>query len=168
VWPNHVPAGRIVDAAAMNFDIFPTLLALAGLDVPSDRIIDGRDLMPLLSGESESSPHEALFFFNANVIDGVRAGPWKYYRFVNEYVWPVPLDKPNTWAGQFAINDRYTDPRSGRSVGLLTNFPLLYDVEADRDESYNVVAKHPDEARRLLGLIEGWEREFLANPRGWR
>jgi len=159
---------RVVDAPTMNLDLFPTLLALAGVDPPSDRIIDGRDLGALLSGQSDANPHDALFFFNANVIDGVRAGRWKYYRYVNEYVWPVPLDKPNTWAGQFAANDRYVDVRSGRSASLLTSFPLLYDVEADRDESYNVVAQHPEEARRLLGLIESWERAFFANPRGWR
>jgi len=168
VWPGRIPAGRVVDAPTMNLDLFPTLLALAGVDPPSDRIIDGRDLGALLSGQSDANPHDALFFFNANVIDGVRAGRWKYYRYVNEYVWPVPLDKPNTWAGQFAANDRYVDVRSGRSASLLTSFPLLYDVEADRDESYNVVAQHPEEARRLLGLIESWERAFFANPRGWR
>jgi uncharacterized sulfatase len=166
--PGRVPAGRVVDAPAMNIDLFPTLLGLAGLELPADRVIDGRDLGGLLSGASETGPHEALFFFNANVIDGVRAGRFKYYRFVNEYVWPVPLDKPNTWTGRFAANDRYTDPHSGRSAPLLTSFPLLYDVTADPDESYNLAAHHPEEARRLHELIERWERDFLANPRGWR
>jgi arylsulfatase A-like enzyme len=168
LWPGHVPAGRVVEAPSMNIDLFPTFLALAGLDGPGDRVIDGRDLRALLLGEGDASPHEALFFFNANVVDGVRAGRWKYYRFVNEYVWPVPLDKPNTWTGQFAANDRYTDPRSGRSTGLLTRFPLLYDVTADRDESYGVADRHPEEARRLDALIARWEQEFVANPRGWR
>lgn len=168
LWPGHVPAARVVDAPAMNIDLFPTLLALAGLELPSDRVVDGRDLRTILAGESDASPHEALFFFNANVVDGVRAGRWKYYRFVNEYVWPVPLDKPNTWAGQIAGNDRYTDERSGRTAQLLTRFPLLYDVTVDRDESYDVTERHPDEARRLHALIARFESDFFANPRGWR
>jgi uncharacterized sulfatase len=167
-WPGRLPAGRVVDAPAMNTDVFPTALALAGLALPSDRAIDGRDLWPLLSGVTGESPHEGLFFFNANVVDGVRAGRWKYYRFVNEYVWPTPLDKPNTLTGRFAIGYRHHDERTGRSVPLLTSFPLLYDVATDVDESYNVVERHPDEAARLLALIEAWERDFRANPRGWR
>jgi arylsulfatase A-like enzyme len=167
-WPGTVPAGQTLEAPAMNFDLFPTLLALAGLAPPLDRVIDGRDLWPLLSGAQTQSPHEGLFFFNANVIDGVRAGRWKFYRFVNEYVWPTPLDKPNTMTGQFAANYRYTDPKTGRTAALLTSFPLLYDVATDVDESYNVVERHPEEARRLLGLIERWESDFRTNPRGWR
>lgn len=166
--PGLAPPGRVVDAPAMNIDLLPTFLALAGLEGPSDRTIDGRDLGPLLRGDTDESPHEGLFFFNANQIDGVRAGPWKYYRHVNEYVWPVPLDKPNTWTGRFAIEDRYVDPKSGRTTPLLTKFPLLYEVAADLDESYDVSARHPGEMQRLESLIETWEREFLANPRGWR
>ena len=168
MWGSRIPAGRVVHAPAMNIDVFPTLLALAGLELPNDRVIDGRNLDPLLRNQTDADPHEALFFFNANVIDGVRAGKWKYYRFVNEYVFPLPLDKPNTWTGQFAINNRYTDPRSGRTAPLFASFPLLYDVVGDRDESYNLAAKYPDEARRLHAAIDAWERDFVANPRGWR
>jgi len=166
--PGFVPPGRVVTAPTMNIDLFPTLLGLAGLELPTDREVDGRDIRGLLTGETDASPHEALFFFNANVVDGVRAGRWKYYRFVNEYVWPVPLDKPNTWTGRFAANDRYVDEKSGRSAALLTRFPLLYDVAADRDESYDVSGQHVEEAHHLHGLIERWERDFAANPRGWK
>ena len=119
----------------MNFELFPTPLALAGLAPPSDRVIAGR---------------------------------WKFYRFVNEYVWPTPLDKPNTVTGRIAADYHYTDPKTGRSAALLTSFPLLYDFTTDVDESYTVVERHPEEARRLLGLIERWESDFRANPRGWR
>jgi hypothetical protein len=86
----------------MNFELFPTPLALPGLAPPSDRVIDGRDLWSLLSGTQTQSPHEGLFFLN--VIDGVRAGRWKFYRFVNEYVWPTPLDKPNIVTGRIAAD----------------------------------------------------------------
>jgi uncharacterized sulfatase len=167
-WPGHIPAGRVIAAPAMNFDLFPTILRLAGLELPRDRVIDGRDLWPLLSGASDADPHEALYFFNANVIDGARGGRWKYYRWVNLYTWPVPLDKPNTLAGRYAHGYTYTDPQTGDTAQLVTHAPLLFDVVADRNESYNVAAAHPDEAARLHDAIEAWERDFFANPRGWR
>jgi arylsulfatase A-like enzyme len=61
-WPGRVPAGAVSDAIAMNIDVFPTLLSLAGLPLPQDRAIDGRDLTSLLMGGAES-PHERLFYF---------------------------------------------------------------------------------------------------------
>lgn len=167
-WPGRLPAGRVAAAPAMNFDLFPTIFRLVGLDLPDDRAIDGRDLWPLLAGESDESPHDALFFFNANVVDGARAGRWKYYRWVNLYTWPVPLDKPNTLAGRIAHGHAYTDPQTGRTMPLITHDPLLFDVEADTNESYDVSERHPGEAARILQAIEAWERDFFANPRGWR
>jgi len=35
------------------------------------------DIWPLLSGQSQRSPHEAFFYFNGNNLAAVRSGPWK-------------------------------------------------------------------------------------------
>ncbi len=61
-WPGRVPAGVVSDEMAMNIDIFPTLLGLAGLPLPDDRAIDGRDLGSLLT-RNAPSPHDYLFYF---------------------------------------------------------------------------------------------------------
>lgn len=167
-WPGHVPAGAVITAAAMNIDLFPTLLGLAGLGLPRDRVIDGQSLWGLLSGRDSTSPHEGLFFFHDNVIDGVRSERWKYYRWVNLYTFPVPLDKVNTLVGRGAHAATYTDPKTGRMVRLITHDPLLFDVDADTNESYNVFSRHPEQAARLHAAIEAWEREFFDNPRGWK
>ena len=167
-WPGTLPAGTQVDTPAMNIDLFPTLLGLAGLDVPSDRVIDGRDLWGVMTGREAASPHDALFFFHDKVIDGVRSGPWKYYRYVNRYYWPVPYDEPSTLTGKRVAAYTYADPKTGQTIHLLQSFPLLYDLRIDPGESYNVVDRHPDEGARLLGLIERWEQDFFANPRGWK
>jgi arylsulfatase A-like enzyme len=167
-WPGQIAAGTVIDAPVMNFDLFPTLLHLAGLALPADRMIDGRNILDLLTGAAHTSPHDALFFFNANVVDGARAGRWKYYRWVNLYTWPVPLDKANTLAGKTAHGYAYTDPDTGQAARLLTHDPLLFDVVADPGESYNLIERRPDEAARIRALIEAWERDFFANPRGWQ
>ncbi len=167
-WPGHVPAGGIIDAPAMNIDLFPTFLELAGAGLPRDRVIDGRSLQGLLFGRETRSPHQALFFFHDNVIDGVRSERWKYYRWVNLYTFPVPLDKVNTLMGRGAHSVILTDEKTGLSVPMITHDPLLFDVEADTNESYNVIERHPDQAARLHAAIEAWEREFFGNPRGWK
>ncbi len=167
-WPGTLPAGSIVSVPAMNIDLFPTLLGLASLDLPSDRIVDGRDLWGVMTDPRAAAPHDALFFFDDKVIDGVRSGPWKLYRYVNRFNWPVPYDKPSTLPGMRLANYTYTDPQNGRTIPLVADFPMLYDLRIDPGEAYNVVDRHPDERRRLLGLIERWEQDFVTNPRGWR
>ncbi|MCK6556633.1 sulfatase [Candidatus Binatia bacterium] len=167
-WPGRVPAGRTVDTPLMHIDLFPTLLAIAGVEPPADRIVDGRDFRDVLHGVATASPHGALFFFNANVIDGARGGAWKYYRWVSLYTAPLPLDKIDTLAGRAARRYTYTDPRTGQTAPLLTHMPLLFNLGLDPNESYNVVDRHPADAARLHAAIESWERDFFANPRGWR
>jgi len=55
-------------------DWYPTLASFAGVKVPEDRVIDGRDISPLLFAESGAkSPHEVLFY----EVEGVRRGKWK-------------------------------------------------------------------------------------------
>ena len=49
-WPGKIPAGRRTDAIAANFDLMPTFARLVGADLPRDRVLDGRDLWPLLAG----------------------------------------------------------------------------------------------------------------------
>ncbi len=165
-WPGHVRAGSVVGAPAMGIDLFPTALRLAGLELPSDRTIDGRDIGALLEGRTQESPHDALFFFNANVIDGARGGRFKFYRWVNQYMWPLPLDKVSTVGGRGWEEKRYVDPETG--VADRPRMPLLFDLAADPGEAYNVVESHPDEAAHLRAAIEAWERDFFANPRGWK
>jgi len=75
-WPGKVPAGTTCGEVAATIDVLPTFAKLAGAKVPDDRIIDGKDISPLLFGqEGAKSPHEAYFFRNA----AVRVGKWKLH-----------------------------------------------------------------------------------------
>lgn len=78
-WPGHVPAGGRCSAVATAMDLYPTLAALAGADVPTDRVIDGRDISGLLTGASDRSPHDAFFYYRGNDLEAVRAGRWKLH-----------------------------------------------------------------------------------------
>ncbi len=167
-WRGRLPAGATVDAPAMNIDVFPTVLHLAGLAPPADRVIDGRDLWGVMSGTDPAPPHDTLMFFDDKVIAGARNGPWKYYRHVDRYYWPVPLDRPDTFPGRRIAGYKYADPRTGREVRLLADDPMLYNLQLDPAESYNVATRNTEVAGRMRADIERWEQDFFANPRGWR
>jgi uncharacterized sulfatase len=170
-WPGHIPSRSICSEPVMNIDFFPTCLGLAGLTPPSDRIIDGRDMTGLLKGKEKRSPHDALFFFHHNEIEGVRQGDWKYFRRINHAVYPVYADKNDSLLGSIAgkffnYTDRDSDGRM-QTVPFLGRWPLLYNMGTDPGERYNLIDKYPETGNRMLGLIESCEQSFALNPRGW-
>jgi len=170
-WPGRIPAGSICSEPVMNIDFFPTCLALAGLTLPTDRIIDGKDISGLLEGKGKQSPHEALFFFHHNEIEGVRTGDWKYFRRINHAVYPVYADKDNTLLG-WIVNNFFTyagKDAEGKThtIPFLGRLPLLYNMKVDPGENYNVIDKYPAVGRRMYDLMTQWEQAFAKNPRGW-
>lgn len=60
-WPGRFPAGARVQAMAQHIDLFPTLCELIGAKVPTDRVIDGRSILPLMREGKGVSPHEYLY-----------------------------------------------------------------------------------------------------------
>lgn len=50
-WPGHIAKGSTSDQPVIGSDLFPTALAVAGVEPPKDRVIDGTSLMPLFEGK---------------------------------------------------------------------------------------------------------------------
>ena len=79
-WADTVPAGATCSEMVTSMDFLPTFAKLAGGEAPSDRIIDGKDIRPLILGEADArSPHEAFFYYLRNELQAVRAGKWKLH-----------------------------------------------------------------------------------------
>ncbi|MEM9745211.1 MAG: sulfatase [Actinomycetota bacterium] len=77
-WPARIPAGRTSDAICTAMDLYPTLALLCGATVPTDRVIDGRDIQKIWF-DDEPSPHEAFFYYRMNDLEAVRSGRWKLH-----------------------------------------------------------------------------------------
>eukprot|EP01013_Petalomonas_cantuscygni_P038321 TRINITY_DN69402_c0_g1_i1.p1 TRINITY_DN69402_c0_g1~~TRINITY_DN69402_c0_g1_i1.p1 ORF type:complete len:460 (+),score=64.41 TRINITY_DN69402_c0_g1_i1:526-1905(+) len=104
-WPGTIPAGSVSHEMAMSIDFLPTIAAVSGAALPTDREIDGRDLSELLRGKPVTI-HDELFFFNGDDIVAIRNKRFKlmlnaYYR--NFY---VPFEK----YGVRLLFDLVTDP----------------------------------------------------------
>jgi arylsulfatase A-like enzyme len=61
-WTGHLAAGKVYTDPVISLDILPTAVALAGGRVPSDRKLDGVDLVPHMLGKASKPPHERLFW----------------------------------------------------------------------------------------------------------
>jgi arylsulfatase A len=149
-WPGRIPRASVCARPAMITDLFPTLLPLAGVRLPQDRIIDGRDISGLLTGKETETPDRALFFYHHETLEGVRVGKYKYYREINMYKYPMP------------VNRKWTKVASGK----LGKYPLLYDLDADPTESYNLADNMPDRVRKMEAVMSRWEAALEKNRSG--
>jgi len=150
-WHGKIKRGSRCDVPASNIDLFPSILAAAGISVPADRIIDGRSIVGLMTGNSEAPPHDAFFLYHHGVLEGIRMGNWKYLRSLNHYVWPAPVNRT----------------LGGMSVYTTGPLPLLFNLEKDRNESYNLIEKYPEVGKQMLARMEQWEAELKTNRGGW-
>ena len=75
-WPARIPAGSVYNEDAASIDILPTVAAAAGVELPTDRVIDGVNLLPYLAREKTGAPHDALFWRDGS-YQAVIAQGWK-------------------------------------------------------------------------------------------
>uniref|UniRef100_A0A8C5LXZ0 Arylsulfatase D n=1 Tax=Leptobrachium leishanense TaxID=445787 RepID=A0A8C5LXZ0_9ANUR len=88
-WPGVLPAGTEVDQPTSLMDIFTTVIKIGGGQVPQDRIIDGKDLLPLLQQLGTPQHHEFMFHY---CMDHLHAARW--HDVSNNTVWKVHYMSP--------------------------------------------------------------------------
>jgi arylsulfatase A-like enzyme len=127
-WPGRIPAGESCDELASTIDLLPTFAGLADAKAV-DRIIDGKDIFALMTGEAGAkSPHEAFYFYYMRQLQAVRSGKWKLH---------LPTE-------EIKIGNKTVKKRGMQ----------LFDLSNDIGETTDMSAKHPDVVKRLMGLAE--------------
>ncbi|XP_042644189.1 steryl-sulfatase isoform X4 [Tyto alba] len=147
-WPGVIQAGAYIDEPTSNMDIFPTIVKLAEAQLPSDRIIDGHDLMPLLQGEVTRSKHEFLFHYCNAYLNAVRWHPGN-----SESVWKVFFFTPN-----FSPEDSngcYDSHVCFCHGGFITwhDPPLLFDLSRDPEEKVPLTPETESRFYEILKVV---------------
>ena len=93
-WPGHIPAGIQFDELTSTMDLLPTIAKLTGADLPEDRVIDGKDLLPLLTNMKQESSHQFIFHYCGNQVHAVR-----YHPKDTDTVWKVHFMTPKWTEG---------------------------------------------------------------------
>ena len=81
-WKGKVKAGTKYTSPVISLDIFSTVAAAIGIELPTDRKYDGVNLLPYVNGEKTQAPHDALYW-RSDFNKAIRKGDWKL--IVNEY-----------------------------------------------------------------------------------
>jgi len=128
-WPGVTRPGAVVEAPVSHVDIHPTLLAAAGVEVPSDRVLDGEDLRPLLTGEAKQRSRPVFTHFPINEYSStVHDGGWKLVRYYGRGADGAPRDS-------------------------------LYHLAEDIGESNDLAEAKPEKAAQLAALLDAWLEE---------
>jgi arylsulfatase len=120
-WPGKI-APRASNEMVSVHDVFPTLAAIIGAQVPADRPMDGVDQSAFFTDKQPKSNRESLITVLGEEIAAVR---WKQYR-----IYPK----------QFTHS-----PGNPAMYGLAgirlegTGFPAIFNIEADPREEVNVL-----------------------------
>ncbi|XP_065832567.1 arylsulfatase A-like isoform X1 [Oscarella lobularis] len=130
-WPGRIDAGRVSREVVATYDIFPTMLKLAGVELPSDRVIDGRDMSPVLFNADGKSAHNCLFIYKGTPdtelvgLWAIRCGPYKAH---------------------------YVTNRAHNRTIVKHDPPLLFQLERDASEQYSI-APNSDEYKEAMTQI---------------
>ncbi|KAF2987981.1 hypothetical protein EK904_008669 [Melospiza melodia maxima] len=148
-WPGHIPAGGVSHQLGSVMDLFSTSLSLAGLQPPSDRQIDGIDLLPvILQGKLIDRP---IFYYRGNELMAVRAGLYK------AHFW--------TWSNSWEEHSKGIDFCPGQSVAGVTThsqeehtyLPLLFHLGRDPGEKYPLSfpsEEYQQAVQHISGLVQ--------------
>lgn len=123
-WPGVIASGAVSSELATGMDIFTTMAEISGGAIPTDRPIDGRNIMPLMRGDKGAkSPHKAVYGFRprGGTVSSVRYENWKLIM-----------------------------PFMGRdSVAVAAE---LYNLDDDLGERLNVANKHRDLVAKITKM----------------
>lgn len=81
-WPGKIAAGTTSDVPIIGSDVFPTALGIAGVKPPADRVLDGTDLLSVLTGKAAAVERKVPLYWRLNMAPNnlhvaMRQGDWK-------------------------------------------------------------------------------------------
>ena len=171
-WPGRLPAGKVSHALTTTMDLFATVLAVANTKTPGDRIIDGNNLLPVLT-EDKFDPERIVLGQRRDQLATVRNSRWKLHVLEHPNA-PKPKDPSQSKSETPAVGKRdpdgvtllapydqaLRDVYPGLRDGDETTALSLFDLENDPGEQHNVADQHPDIVSRLRAAFDSAQRSF--------
>ena len=137
-WPGQVPVGKTSNEIVHVTDIFTTILAMTGTDLPSDRPIDGLDQTKFFKDPVETkSPRTGFPFY---IKEELRAIKWKDWKL--HFVW---------------------EPKVNQSTGRLES-PYLFNTVRDPKEESDILAFNTWVLQPMMKLKSEFDRSLKYDP----
>jgi uncharacterized sulfatase len=159
-WPGKIPAGRTSAEPAVTMDLFATALAAAGVKPPTDLVLDGRDLLPLVTSADKDAkgPHDYIFGALGRDLATVRDSRYKLHVLAGRDNFQNLARSGERWIDPrgpdgVTILAPYEQPQPGEHPGLRTGdnpAPMqLFDLTSDPGEQKDIAGQNPEIVARL-------------------
>jgi len=126
-WQPGTIKPAVVTDIGSTLDLLPTICHLAGAKAPTDRVLDGYDLTGALHG-NRRSPRQTMFYWRGSKLYAVRHGLFKAH---------------------FITKSEY-----GSDPEIAHDTPLLYNLDHDPSEKYDVAKQHPEVIAEIGRIAE--------------
>jgi arylsulfatase A len=137
-WEGKIAPAILNTQPTNTLDLYNSLLKLVGQEIPKETIYDGKDISNLFLGKvSEKSALEPFFFYGSKKLHAIRKGEWKLHVHTSSQT------KREYFAGKT---------------------PLLFNLNEDPSEQYDLVEQFPEIVNELLQEIEIHKNEIKAQP----
>ncbi len=174
-WPAGLSGGgRRIDGMVHFADWLPTILEMAGIELPPDNLpLDGGSVLPLLRGEKGRTPPRRCWQWNRyaplpECNAAVRDGDWKLVFPFRDKAWEVPdikwLKVSMYEPEHFVENGIFSPPYPDVEIGPSPE-PLLFNIANDPEERNNLAGTEPDRVRSLRVALENWFEEVESERR---
>ncbi|MDC1217463.1 sulfatase [Flavobacteriaceae bacterium] len=137
-WGAGIKPGVINDLGS-TMDIFPTLLEMSNTSMVNDRVMDGVSMKNTLL-EHEPSKRKTIFYYRSREIYAVRYGEFKAH---------------------LITQGAYNYPK-GSDEKIILDKPLLYNLNIDPSEKYNIADKKPEILFDINKIIEKHKKNLKA------
>lgn len=121
-WPAKINANTVSSALATTMDLLPTFAKLSGADLPKDVVLDGFNMEDLLTGKKERT-RELVYYY------------------INENLYAIRKD---SWKAHFTTHASYS-----AEAPVTREIPLLYNLEVDPSEKYDLSKQYPEILQEL-------------------
>lgn len=138
-WPEMTKAGSTSDVPVISMDLYPTILAMAGVDDVPQHSVDGMSLVPLLRGKGGITRNE-LFWHYPHYQHYQQGGTTPYGAIRS---------------GNFKLIEFFDDMRVE-----------LYDIANDPGEHHDLAASMPEKVNVLRQRLHSWRTETGAQMPG--
>ena len=145
-WGGSIKSGTITDLGS-TLDIFPTILDVAGIDIPNDRIIDGFSLKNTLINHG-SSNRKSILFYRQREIYAARLNDYKAH-FITQGAYEYNVSR-------YYNAKNYIDKNKKRVL----NKPLLFNLSEDPSEKYNIADENPEIIEKIKDLIQKHNKDL--------
>ena len=155
-WPGKTKPDTVSDEPISGIDFLPTMCAVAGLQVPQDRVIDGASWLPVLTGGKVQRKSPLYWHFNRATGGpkvAMRVGDWKIL---------AALDKPAAERG----NDITEQSERDFKQAALQNF-MLFNLSNDIGEQHDLAVAEPAKLAELKELLMAKYTEVQSESPIW-